>query len=151
MNNVKFRESGMPNEEMWDTFFDPESVLLNLGVDKDCDLLVDVGCGYGTFLLPTAGYTKDENGELVIVPEEAEVIRRIFKEFLEGKSPYKIAANLQRDGILNGSGGSRWYDSTVNKILKNEKYQGDALPLYMAASSLWSEEKNTIKLPYTYK
>ncbi len=73
------------------------------------------------------GYTKDENGELVIVPEEAEVIRRIFKEFLEGKSPYKIAANLQRDGIITGSGGSRWYDSTVNKILKNEKYMGDAL------------------------
>jgi site-specific DNA recombinase len=73
------------------------------------------------------GYTKDENGELVIVLEEAEVIRRIFKEFLEGKSPYKIAANLQRDGIITGSGGSRWYDSTVNKILKNEKYMGDAL------------------------
>jgi DNA invertase Pin-like site-specific DNA recombinase len=73
------------------------------------------------------GYTKDENGELVIVPEEAEIIRRIFREFLDGKSPYKIATNLQRDGIITGSGGSRWYDSTVNKILKNEKYMGEAL------------------------
>lgn len=73
------------------------------------------------------GYTKDENGELVIVSEEAEIVRRIFKEFLEGKSPFKIAADLERDGILTGAGGSRWYDSTVVKILKNEKYQGDAL------------------------
>jgi len=73
------------------------------------------------------GYTKDENGELVIVPEEAEVIRRIYREFMEGKSPYKIATNLQRDEIITGSGGSRWYDSTVNKILKNEKYMGEAL------------------------
>ncbi|MDR3540493.1 MAG: recombinase family protein [Desulfosporosinus sp.] len=73
------------------------------------------------------GYTKDENGELVIVPEEAEIIRRIFREFLEGKSPYKIAAGLERDGKLTGSGGSRWYDSTVDKILRNEKYMGDAL------------------------
>jgi len=73
------------------------------------------------------GYTKDEKGDLVIVPEEAEVIRRIFREFMEGKSPYKIATNLQRDGIITGSGGSRWYDSTVSKILKNEKYMGEAL------------------------
>ena len=73
------------------------------------------------------GYTKDENGNLVIVPEEAEIVRRIFKEFLAGQSPYKIAAGLERDGKLTGSGGSRWYDSTVTGILKNEKYQGDAL------------------------
>ena len=73
------------------------------------------------------GYTKDETGNLVIVPEEAEIVRRIFREFLEGKSPYKIAAGLERDKKLTGSGGSRWYDSTVTKILKNEKYMGDAL------------------------
>ncbi|MDR3544100.1 MAG: recombinase family protein [Desulfosporosinus sp.] len=73
------------------------------------------------------GYTKDENGELVIVPEEAEIIRRIYREFMKGKSPYKIAAGLERDGVITGSGGSRWYDSTVDKILKNEKYMGEAL------------------------
>ena len=73
------------------------------------------------------GYTKDENGNLVIVPEEAKIVRRIFREFLEGKSPYKIAAGLERDKKLTGAGGSRWYDSTVTKILKNEKYMGDAL------------------------
>ncbi|SPF44470.1 Site-specific recombinase, DNA invertase Pin [Candidatus Desulfosporosinus infrequens] len=73
------------------------------------------------------GYTKDENGELVIVPEEAEVIKRIYREFMDGNSPYKIATNLQRDGVITGSGGLRWYDSTVNKILKNEKYMGEAL------------------------
>lgn len=56
------------------------------------------------------GYTKNENAELVIVPEEAEIIRRIFREFMEGKSPYKIATNLQRNGITTGSGGSLWYD-----------------------------------------
>ncbi|WP_407314503.1 recombinase family protein [Desulfosporosinus sp. SB140] len=59
--------------------------------------------------------------------EEAEVVRRIYQEFLDGKSPYKIASNLQKDGIITGSGGSRWYDSTVIKILKNEKFMGDAL------------------------
>jgi Recombinase. len=73
------------------------------------------------------GYTKDKQGLLIIVPEEAEVVRRIYREFLDGKSPYKIAAGLEKDGKHTGSGGSRWYDSTVIGILKNEKYQGDAL------------------------
>jgi len=45
---------------------------------------------------------------------------------MEGKSPYKIATDLQRDKELTGAGGSQWYDSTVNKILKSEKYMGDA-------------------------
>ncbi len=73
------------------------------------------------------GYTKDENGELVIVPEEAEVVRRIFKEFLNGKSTYKIGMGLERDGVLTGAGKTRWYEITVIGILKNEKYMGDAL------------------------
>ena len=73
------------------------------------------------------GYTKNENGELVIVPEEAELIKRIYREYLDGKSPFKIAAGLQLDGKITGSGGFKWYDSTVDKILKNEKYMGDAL------------------------
>ncbi|KLU64486.1 transposon Tn3 resolvase [Desulfosporosinus acididurans] len=73
------------------------------------------------------GYTKDDQGQLVIVPEEAGVVRRIYREFLDGKSPYKIASILQKDGIKTGSGGSRWYDSTVIGILKNVKYMGDAL------------------------
>lgn len=73
------------------------------------------------------GYTKDEKGELVIVPEEAEVIKRIYTEFLEGKSCNKIARGLMKDKIRTGSGGEKWYESTVKKILKNEKYMGDAL------------------------
>lgn len=73
------------------------------------------------------GYTKDENGKLVIVPEEAEVVKRIYREFLEGKSIRKIATGLEADGIKTGAGRNKWYDSTIRSILKNEKYMGDAL------------------------
>jgi len=72
------------------------------------------------------GYTKDENGELVIVPEEAEIIKRIYREFMEGKSDLKIAKGLEHDGILTGAGKATWWSSTVKTILKNEKYMGDA-------------------------
>jgi DNA invertase Pin-like site-specific DNA recombinase len=73
------------------------------------------------------GYTKDEHKRLVIVPEEAEVIRRIFKEYLEGTTIRRIALGLEADGVRTGAGKGKWYRETVKTILKNEKYIGDAL------------------------
>lgn len=73
------------------------------------------------------GYTKDDDGNLVIVPEEAAVIKRIYREYLEGRSLPDICNNLMADGILTGAGKQKWYPSTVQKILTNEKYIGDAL------------------------
>jgi site-specific DNA recombinase len=73
------------------------------------------------------GYTKDENKHLVIVPEEAEIVKRIYREYLEGASMLKIARGLETDGILNGAGKERWHTSNINQILRNEKYIGDAL------------------------
>lgn len=73
------------------------------------------------------GYTKDENKHLVIVPEEAEIIKRIYREYLEGASMLKIARGLKADAILNGAGKERWHTSNINQILRNEKYIGDAL------------------------
>ena len=73
------------------------------------------------------GYTKNENGDLVIVPEQAKIVKRIYREFLEGKSAYSIIKGLERDGIKNGAGRTKWWDSNIYQILKNEKYTGDAL------------------------
>lgn len=73
------------------------------------------------------GYTKDAEGKLVIDPEQAEIVKRIYREYLEGLSMDKIAAGLERDGILTGAGKPKWHTSTINKILRNEKYIGDAL------------------------
>ena len=73
------------------------------------------------------GYTKDKDGNLVIVPEEAEIVKRIYREYLEGSSMLQIARGLEADGILTGAGNPRWHTSTINKILRNEKYIGDAL------------------------
>jgi site-specific DNA recombinase len=73
------------------------------------------------------GYTKDENGHLIIDPEQAEIVKRIYREYLEGSSMDKIADGLMADGILTGAGKTKWHTSTINKILRNEKYMGDAL------------------------
>ncbi|WP_457566846.1 recombinase family protein [Enterococcus gallinarum] len=73
------------------------------------------------------GYTKDEDGNLIIVPEEAEIIKLIYREYLEGQSLVGIVRGLEKDGILTAAGKTRWRPESVKKILQNEKYIGDAL------------------------
>ena len=73
------------------------------------------------------GYDKDEDGNLVVNPEEAKVVKRIYREYLEGKSYYAIGQGLTADGIKTAAGNDYWLASTLKKILSNEKYIGDAL------------------------
>ena len=74
------------------------------------------------------GYKKgDKPGTYEIVPVEADVVRRIYRQYLEGYSPKMIADGLMEDGICTPSGGEHWYPSTVASILENEKYAGDLL------------------------
>ena len=98
------------------------------------------------------GYTKDENGNLVIDPKQAEVVRRIYREYLEGYSMKSIALHLEQDGILTGAGNTKWYDSTINKILRNEKYMGDALLQKTVTTDFLTKKrvKNTGVLPQYY-
>ena len=79
---------------------------------------------YSSFL----GYEKDkETGRLVIVEEQAEVVRMIYKLFLEGLSPHSIARELTSRGIKTPMNKDKWGGSSVESILTNEKYKGDAL------------------------
>lgn len=73
------------------------------------------------------GYTKDENGYLIIEPEGAMVVKRIYREYLEGKSLKNIADGLTAEGYLTASGKSKWRPDGIRLILTNEKYMGDAL------------------------
>ena len=52
---MKYRESGMPDEKVWTAFFDPIHTLRQLGVNECIHTLLDIGCGYGTFLIPASG------------------------------------------------------------------------------------------------
>ena len=82
-----------------------------------------VSLPYSHFL----GYRKGDNGLPEIVPEEAETVRWIYSLFLSGKTTGSIANLLTREGIPTPAGKKKWAASTVESILKNEKYKGDAL------------------------
>ena len=73
------------------------------------------------------GYTKDEDGNLVVDDEEAKIVKRIYREYLEGKSLIQIGRSLEADEILTGAGKGKWRPETIRKMRSNEKYIGDAL------------------------
>lgn len=73
------------------------------------------------------GYTKNADGDLVIDDNQAPVVRRIYADFLSGRTPSQIAADLTADQIPTPMGKRHWSISTINSILRNEKYKGDAL------------------------
>jgi SAM-dependent methyltransferase len=51
---MKVRDSGMPEQEYWESLFDIATILDELGIDARVNDAVEVGCGYGTFTLPVA-------------------------------------------------------------------------------------------------
>ena len=73
------------------------------------------------------GYTKNKNGELIIVPKEAEVVKLVFQLYLERYSGQKIGKHLERIGIKTVTGKTKWQATVIMKMLRNEKYMGDAL------------------------
>lgn len=51
---MRVRDSGMPEEDRWESLLDPESILDSLGIGSDLGDLAELGCGYGTFTVPAA-------------------------------------------------------------------------------------------------
>lgn len=67
------------------------------------------------------------NKKLTINEAEAETVRFIFKRYLEGIGATKIAKELEAMGVKTKRGSEIWAASTVNNIIRNEKYVGDVL------------------------
>ena len=82
-----------------------------------------VSISYGSFL----GYRRGPDDRPEIVPEEAEIVRRIYSSFLAGRSRQQIADALTAEGIPTPMGKPLWGSTTVASILRNEKYYGSAL------------------------
>lgn len=73
------------------------------------------------------GYTRDKNGKLTVVPEEAEIVKMIFSLYMEGNSLRQICRSLERADIKTVTGKTEWNPNVIRKMLSNEKYMGDVL------------------------
>ncbi len=96
---MKARESGMPEEDLWATFFEPEAVLRKLGLDPSCGDVADFGCGYGTFTTAAARIVSGIVYALDIEPEMIQITQT--KAEIAG---LRNVRTLLRDFVADGTG-----------------------------------------------
>ena len=98
------------------------------------------------------GYQRGADGKPEIVPEEAEVVWRIYRRYLDGCSEGQIQRELTQAGIATAKGVKAWSHQIVHNILTNEKYAGDALLQKTFTTDCISKKvkKNTGELPQYY-
>lgn len=108
----------------------------------------NVRFSYKTFL----GYRKGTDGQPEIVPEQADIVRRIYNDFLAGATYLEIAKRLTEENVPTMGGGNRWFSERIKSILKNEKYKGDALlqKTYITDPISKRVKKNNGELPMYY-
>lgn len=126
-----------------------ESISMNVKIGKRQSLKNgNVPFSYKSFL----GYRKGADGKPEIDPEQAVTVRRIFAEYLAGRSLLEIAKGLTADGIPTARGSYEWSSPRVLSILTNEKYKGDALlqKTYIADCISKKSKKNNGELPMYY-
>jgi DNA invertase Pin-like site-specific DNA recombinase len=73
------------------------------------------------------GYDTDEEGKLVINRKQAIIVKRLYYEFLSGKTVDYIKRIFEREGVVNWDGSTKWQVTTLQSMLENEKYKGDAI------------------------
>ena len=95
------------------------------------------------------GYKKGENDLPEIIPEEAEIVKEIFRSYLDGMSLKQIADSLNSRGIKTKHKQTTWHSEIVKSILVNEKYTGDALlqKTYITDCITKKSRKNNGELP----
>lgn len=98
------------------------------------------------------GYRRGPDGEPEIVPEEAEIVKLIFRKFLDGMSYGAIAKYLKEKGIKTKQDKDEWSTSVIMNILTNEKFKGDVLVQKSYVVDLFEKKsaKNTGELPMYY-
>jgi ubiquinone/menaquinone biosynthesis C-methylase UbiE len=96
---MKIRESGMPERDMWEKFFNPARILASLSINSQTGDVAEFGCGYGTFTIPAAKVIK---GKIYALDIEPDMIR-ITNEKAKKNGLNNVQAVL-RDFMAEGSG-----------------------------------------------
>jgi len=106
---MRIRESGMPIEEQWNSFFEPKAILEQLGISKNTKDVADFGAGYGTFTIPAAQMI---SGKVYALDIEPSLIKLIEKKAQEQN--LNNVVTILRDFISEGSG---LKDSSVDFVM----------------------------------
>lgn len=129
--NVRFEREGIDTANVsselitaiYAAFAQKESESISGNMRWSCQRRMEVG----TFLPPSTPYGyRIINKEIVIDPEQAVTIRKIFQWYLDGNSKDCIARRLNEAGILSGQN-KAWGRGGIHYILTNERYIGNSL------------------------
>lgn len=130
--SVYFEEQGLDtksmNSEMFATFPGMVAQQESVSISQNMRWSYKKRMESGEFNCCAPAYGFDLiNGKLVINETEAAVIRRIFDLYLQGIGMQAIANILNNEGVRRQYGREKWHHTTVNYVLNNERYKGDAL------------------------
>lgn len=106
---AKIRDSGMPEEDYWNSLFKVDEILNAFQVGPEIDSVVDFGAGYGTFSLPVA---QRVSGVVYAIDIELELLSRLFQKAL--KQGILNVIPRRRDIVEQGTGCA---DSSIDLVL----------------------------------
>ena len=98
MHRMKILESGMPDEQIWEGFFNPNIILKTLGLDKKITDVAEFGCGYGTFTISAA---KMISGKIYAIDLEQSMLDITLKKANDEKLDNVVT--VYRDFTIDGS------------------------------------------------
>ena len=102
---MKVRDSGMPEEKIWNSFFNIDLILSELQINKQINDLVEIGCGYGTFTIPSAKqikgklYAFDIEREMLDIVEQKLISEHIDNIILEQRDILTQTTGLVENSI----------------------------------------------------
>lgn len=128
---VIFDEEGLDTDQVDDTML--ISIMESMAQDENETRSRNIRMGLynraasgksGNYRKRAYGYVKGEDGELVIEPTQAQVVRNIFRWYIDGASILKIINKLAEKGIPSPTGKEKWSKKTIENILSNRAYLG---------------------------
>jgi ubiquinone/menaquinone biosynthesis C-methylase UbiE len=97
---MKGRDSGMPEADYWNSFFDAECIIRTMFDGKNCEgNIVEFGSGYGTFTFPAAKYS---TGTVFALDIESDLVERLQK--MSEESSIRNIHVKKRDFVVDGTG-----------------------------------------------
>jgi ubiquinone/menaquinone biosynthesis C-methylase UbiE len=148
---MKIKESGMPEKQMWELFFDVKTIFEKLEINNTIGILVDFGSGYGTFSLPAAELV---NKKVIALDIEDEMVKYLKEKALNLN--IKNIEVIKRDFVIQGSGLS---DNSVDYVMlfnilhhdRPDNLLGEALRILKQTGKLgiihWNYDPNTPRGP----
>lgn len=125
----------------------------SMSISKNCKKGARMRMKQGNYVSsnPPYGYRLIDN-QLTVYEPEAVIVRRIFTEYLGGKSITHIAKGLMDDAVPFKDGRMRWRHQSISKLIKNERYIGDMLlqKTYSEDVLPYRKRKNNGELPKYY-